>query len=691
MVGPLALDLIALAQEPAAQEAVAEHAATYVPFLPSWMILFPLIGFLINGALAFFAPDRKKVVSIVGPSVLGLAALIAVINLVLIAGAHDAEPVVRTYWTWIDMAQLRVDAALQLDQLSILMAIVVTVVSFIIHVYSVGYMGGDPGYARYFAYLNLFVFFMLVLVLAANFPLMFVGWEGVGLCSYLLIGFWFKQGEKAEAGQKAFIVNRIGDFGFLMAMFAIYAYVGTLDFQSVFALAPRAFEYGGAAVTLITLFMFLGCTGKSAQIPLYVWLPDAMHGPTPVSALIHAATMVTAGVYLVARSGVLFALAPLSMNVVAIVGGVTALFAGTIAMAQFDIKRVIAYSTISQLGYMFLAVGVGAFTAGIFHLGTHAFFKALLFMASGAVIHAMHHGLEHAGLPAGEDMTQDMRNMGDMKRFMPTTFKTAWIGALALAGVFPLAGFFSKDEIIWSVGAGGKTVLWAMAIVTALLTAGYITRWLVMVFHGENRAGEGARKYLHEAPLIMTGALVVLAIGSVVTGWINIPEALPVLPEFTWLHHFLHPSFEAAEHIMVEHLGEAAHASPIGGGEGTWALISTVLAVVVILVVFRALAGKKYKPVGEAAAPTGVMGVLYNKYYVDEIYEAVILRPFRGTCRFCWRVIDQGIIDGVGVNGTAYFTRFIGWVFSRFQTGSIGTYALIVVLGVLIILGLVTL
>jgi NADH-quinone oxidoreductase subunit L len=340
---------------------------------------------------------------------------------------------------------------------------------------------------------------------------------------------------------------------------------------------------------------------------------------------------------------------------------------------------------------MFLAVGVGSFTAGIFHLGTHAFFKALLFMASGAVIHAMHHALEHAGEPAGEDMTQDIRNMGDMKRHMPTTFKTAWIAALALAGVFPMAGFFSKDEIIWSVGAAGKTVLWAMAIVTALLTAGYITRWLVMVFHGANRTGEKAKQYLHEAPLIMTGALIALAVGSVVTGWINIPEALPVLPEFTWLHHFLHPSFVAAEEIMVEHLGEAAHASPIGGGEGTWALISTVAAVIVILVVYRALSGKQYRPVAESVAPTGVMGLLYNKYYVDEIYDAVIVRPFKATCQFCWRFIDQGIIDGVGVNGTAYTTRFFGWVISRFQTGQIGTYALIVVVGVLIILGFVTL
>jgi NADH-quinone oxidoreductase subunit L len=467
--------------------------------------------------------------------------------------------------------------------------------------------------------------------------------------------------------------------------------LGTLDYQKVFAIAPTAFGYGGAAVTLITLFLFLGCTGKSAQIPLYVWLPDAMHGPTPVSALIHAATMVTAGVYLVARAGVLFALAPLSMNVVATIGAVTAIFAATIAMQQYDIKRVIAYSTISQLGYMFLAVGVGAYTAGIFHLGTHAFFKALLFLASGAVIHAMHHALHHAGEDASEDASQDMRNMGALGPQLPRTFRTAWVGALALAGVFPMAGFFSKDEIIWSAGARGQTVLWVVAIITALLTAGYITRWLVMVFHGETRLSKAARKHVHAAPLIMTGALIALAVGSVVTGWVNIPEALPLLPEFTWLHHFMHPSFAAAEHIMVEHLGEAAHSSPFGGGEGTWAVLSTLAAIVVVVVVFQALKRKKYSPAKEAKEPTGLMGILYHKYYVDELYDAVIVRPFKALCMFSWRVIDQGIIDGVAVNGTAYFTRFGGWVISRFQTGYLGTYVLIIVVGVLVVLGAVAL
>ncbi len=673
------------------QEAVTGHAEGFAPFLPSWMILAPFLGFLFNGAVAYLAPQRRRLVSWVGPGVLGLATAIAVVNLVLLISAHEAEPVIRSYWTWIEVGGLRIDAALQIDPLSVWMALIVTSVSFIIHVYSIGYMGADPGYARYFAYLNLFVFFMLVLVLAANFPVMFVGWEGVGLCSYLLIGFWFTEPAKADAGQKAFIVNRIGDFGFLVAMFAIFAYLGTLDYQSVFSLAPEALQYGGAAITLITLFLFLGCTGKSAQIPLYVWLPDAMDGPTPVSALIHAATMVTAGVYLVARTGVLFALAPLSMNVVAVVGGATALFAATIAVQQYDIKRVIAYSTISQLGYMFLAVGVGAYTAAIFHLGTHAFFKALLFLGSGSVIHAMHHALEHAGQPAGEDMTQDMRNMGALRAYMPTTFRTAWIGALALAGIFPLAGFFSKDEIIWSVGARGQTVLWIVAIVTALLTAGYITRWLVMVFHGTNRTGESARKALHPAPLVMGGALVALAIGSVVSGWINVPDALPILPEFTWLHHFLHPSFEAAEHLLVEHAGEAAHAAPLGGGEGAWAIISTLAAIVVVVVVFSALKARKYVPAPQAPEPSGLLRVLYRKYYVDELYDLILVRPFKALTELSSRIVDRGIIDGALVNGVAYTTRFGGWVISRFQTGYVGTYVLIIVLGVLIVLGAVAL
>ena len=687
MVGALAVGSMGVALTQA-----AEPALGFRPFLPSWIVLLPFIGFLINGAVAFVAPDRKNIVSVVGPAVLGAAFALTLVNFVRMLAFPETEPLIRTYWTWLEAGGLRVDAALLIDQLSVIMALVVTGVSFVIHVYSIGYMGEDPGYARYFAYLNLFVFFMLVLVLAANFPLTFVGWEGVGLCSYLLIGFWYSERRKSAAGQKAFIVNRIGDFGFLMGMFALFAYVGSLDYLAVFEIAPRTFEYGGAAITLVTLFLFLGCTGKSAQIPLYTWLPDAMEGPTPVSALIHAATMVTAGVYLIARTGVLFALAPLSMGIVAAVGAATAFLAATIAVQQYDIKRVIAYSTISQLGYMFLAVGLGAFTAGIFHLATHAVFKALLFLASGAVIHAMHEALHHAGRDASEEASQDMRNMGGLRAHLPTTYWTAWAGSLALAGVFPLAGFFSKDEIIWAAAARGQTILWVIALVTAVLTAGYITRWMVMVFYGENRTGGEARRGFHRAPVVMAIPLMVLAVGSFLVGWINVPEALPALPELTWLHEFLHPSFAGAEHVIEEHVGGAGHVSPVGGGEGTWALISVALALATVLIVFFALRDRRYPRAEQATAPTGVAGLLYNKWYVDEVYDALIIRPFRALSMFSWRVIDRILIDGVLVNGSAFLARVTGRIGSFvIQTGYVGSYLILIIIGVLIVLGTVAL
>src|SRR3989440_6032765 len=411
-----------------------------------WLVpVLPLAGFVLNGAIALLRPKAKLLVTIIGVGSVAAAFVVAVVVVRAFAAAHLETPVVFTYWDWIPVGTLHVPASLQIDQLSAVMLLVGTGVGSLIHVFSAGYMGDDPGYARYFAYLNLFVFFMLTLVLGASFPVMFVGWEGVGLCSYLLIGFWFNEKINADAGKKAFIVNRIGDFGFLVAMFLIFTHLGSLDFETVFTKAPAALLPGGAAATAITLFLFLGCTGKSAQIPLYIWLPDAMQGPTPVSALIHAATMVTAGVYLVARCGVLFALSPLGSAVVAGIGALTALFAATIALKQWDIKRVLAYSTVSQLGYMFVGVGTGAYAAGMFHLVTHAFFKALLFLGSGSVIHAVHHAL-HA-THTHED-AQDMRNMGGLARYMPWTAALMWIATLAIAGIPPFAGFFSKDEIL---------------------------------------------------------------------------------------------------------------------------------------------------------------------------------------------------------------------------------------------------
>ena len=664
-----------------------------------WAIaLLPFVGFLVNGLAAFASPERKAVPTIVGPGVVGLAFVIALINFAGMRGAELHGPLVETYWTWMAVGDLRVDAALQLDQLSMLMTLIITGVGFLIHIFSVGYMHADAGYARYFAYLNLFVFFMLVLVLGASYPVMFVGWEGVGLCSYLLIGFWFRDREKADAGKKAFIVNRIGDFGFLVAMFLIFGNLRTLDFTGVFAAAPATFTYGGPVVTAIALFLFLGAAGKSAQIPLYIWLPDAMAGPTPVSALIHAATMVTAGVYLVARSSVLFALSPTAMIVVAGIGALTALFAATIGMVQNDIKKVLAYSTVSQLGYMFIGVGVGAYAAGVFHLMTHAFFKALLFLGSGAVIHAMHEALHHTHSHAD---AQDMRNMGGLRKYLPITWVAMWIGTLAIAGVWPFAGFFSKDEIIWQTAARAVgdfepwfRAFWVMALAAAMLTAFYMTRLMIMTFHGANRTGDGERRHLHEVPAVMWVPLAVLAALSVVGGWINVPEAIghtPVLgwiPHSEWLHDWLHPITEQADALIATNVGEPAHASPIGGGEAAWAAISFAIAVLVIVVTSTLLRRRAVDTPEAAAAPAGFRRILYNKWYVDEIYDAVIVRPIVGMSRAAWRFVDVGLIDGVA-NGAGYASRAFGWVGSRLQTGQLNTYAFAVVAGALLLLAFV--
>ncbi|MEX2608964.1 MAG: NADH-quinone oxidoreductase subunit L [Gemmatimonadota bacterium] len=662
------------------------------------VVLLPLAGSLINAVAAFVAPQRKIIPTIVGPTVVGLAFLLAVVNFLGLRTADLHEPVVETYFTWMSAGTFHVDAALQLDPLSILMALIVTGVSFVIHVFSIGYMREDVGYARYFSYLNLFVFFMLVLVLGSSFALMFVGWEGVGLCSYLLIGFWFADREKADAGKKAFIVNRIGDFGFLVAMFMIFTHVGSLDFTTVFASAPSVFAYAGPVVTTITLFLFLGAVGKSAQIPLHVWLPDAMAGPTPVSALIHAATMVTGGVYLVARSSVLFAMAPVSSITVAGIGALTALFAATIGLVQTDIKKVLAYSTVSQLGYMFIGVGVGAYAAGVFHLMTHAFFKALLFLGAGAVIHSMHHAY-HA-THSHED-AQDMRNMGGLRRYMPKTWIFMWIATLAIAGVWPFAGFFSKDEIIWQTAARAVgpfepwfRVFWVMALVAAILTAFYMTRLMVMTFHGENRTGETERKHLHEVPPVMWIPLAVLAFLSVVGGWINVPAAigrLPVLgwvPHSEWLHDWLHPVVEVADGIFAANVGEALHAAPVGGGEALWAVLSFAIAVAVIVVSTIVLRGRAVATARDAAPHRGFARVLYNKWYVDELYDSVIVRPLLGASRGLWRWVDAGLIDGAA-NGLGRGARVFGWVGSRLQTGQLNTYAFAVVLGALLVIGVV--
>jgi len=560
------------------------------------------------------------------------------------------------------------------------MILVVTGVGALIHLFSVGYMHDDAGYARYFAYLNLFVFFMLMLVLGASFPVMFVGWEGVGLCSYLLIGFWFTEKINADAGKKAFIVNRIGDFGFLVAMMLIFWHTGSLDFATVFPKAATAFATGGPVVTAITLFLFLGCTGKSAQIPLYIWLPDAMQGPTPVSALIHAATMVTAGVYLVARCGALFALAPVGSATVAGVGALTALFAATIALKQWDIKRVLAYSTVSQLGYMFLGVGTGAYAAGIFHLTTHAFFKALLFLGSGSVIHAMHRAY-HA--THAHDDAQDMRNMGGLARYMPWTATLMWIATLAIAGIPPLAGFFSKDEILGAAFARGAAqpawyVFWGMGLAAALLTAFYMTRLMLYTFHGPNRTGDREREQLHEAPPLMTAPLVVLGVLTLLGGALNIPL---LFGGGARLEHWLAPVTDVA-------VAPAAEASP--ATERALVVSAVLVAVLGLVAALRLLKPETLVPARLAPPERGLGRLLWNKWYVDELYDAMVVRPVMWLSReVLWKVVDVRVVDGLLVNGTAAASRAVGWVGSRLQTGEVGVYVVLFVVGVIAVVGAV--
>jgi len=650
-----------------------------------WLaVALPVAGFLVNGALALWRPNAKTAVSIVGAGVL-VAAFVVSAGVFLDLGRQSpAGPIVVRLWPWLPVDKLQVDVAFQVDQLSTVMLLIVTGVGSLIHLFSVGYMREDPGYARYFSYLNLFIVFMLVLVLGSSFPVMFIGWEGVGLCSYLLIGFWFSDKANADAGKKAFIMNRIGDFGFLVAMFFIWRSFGTLNFIDVTERAGQVLAPGGAIVTAITLFLFLGCTGKSAQIPLYTWLPDAMAGPTPVSALIHAATMVTAGVYLVARTNVLFALAPLSSTVVAGIGALTALFAATIGLRQYDIKKVLAYSTVSQLGYMFLGVGTGAYASGIFHLATHAFFKALLFLGSGSVIHAMHHAY-HA-THSHED-AQDMRNMGGLRHHLPVTWVLMWIATLAIAGIPPFAGFFSKDEILaFAFGRGAHEpifrVFWAMGATAALITAFYMARLMAMTFHGENRTGAKEKEHLHEAPWIMTGPLVILGLLSLAGGWLNLPEFASALGPTELLHHWLEPVTSKATQLVGEPV------LPHGSTETTLLGIAIAIAIIGLVWGYRSTVGRAIVPAHEAAPDRGFWRVLYHKYYIDELYDAIIVRPLMTISRvILWRKVDQGLIDGAAVNGSAGLMRALGWVGGRLQTGQVGVYVAVFVVGALYVLG----
>lgn len=634
----------------------------YIPYA----VFLPLAGFIVNG---LFGRKLKSesLIGIIGSATVGIGFLIAaaVFFEMLAVPPSDRSRSI-TLFEWIAAGSLTSGVAYQVDQLSILMVLIVTGVGFLIHVYSIGYMHRDPGFSRFFAYLNLFIFAMLNLVLADNFLLMFLGWEGVGLCSYLLIGFWydrnFEKGTTGDAAKKAFIVNRIGDFGFLIGMFLIFTTFGSLKFVDVFAQAS-ALSVGAPVVMWITLALFLGATGKSAQIPLFVWLPDAMAGPTPVSALIHAATMVTAGIYMVARCSVLYALAPVSMEVVAIVGACTALMAASIGLVQNDIKRVLAYSTVSQLGYMFLALGVGAFAAGLFHVLTHAFFKALLFLGSGAVIHAMHE-------------EQDIRKMGGLKSYLPVTYKTFLAGTIAIAGIPPLAGFFSKDEILWRAFSHGSYVLWAMGLVGAGLTAFYMFRLLSLTFDGEKRWD--AEKHPHEAPRTMTVPLIILAVLSVIGGFVGVPASLG---GGNAIEHWLDPVFERAymkmpggehESVLVEYLLMA---------------LSVGVAVVGIYIARAWYTRKSDAPEKFSARFARLYRILLNKYYVDEVYDAAIVTPIvKGSEKLLWKGIDVGVIDW-SVNAIAALFGFFSRTFRVVQTGVAQSYVFVFVIGVIAVLG----
>ena len=658
--------------------------------------LFPLIGFLFN---ASFGRRVSKTVSGGAASLVMLASCaVAAMSVWQLAGLPAEERVIdQTLYTWIASGDFVLDLTLRLDPLSAVMILVITGIGSLIHIYSTAYMHDEPDseYARYFSYLNLFAAFMLVLVLGANFLVLFVGWEGVGLCSYLLIGFWYKKTSASDAGKKAFVVNRIGDYAFLLGTLLLFTHFGTLDFRALadaVALLPVEAMFG--TLSIATLLLFIGATGKSAQIPLFVWLPDAMEGPTPVSALIHAATMVTAGVYMIGRTAVVFSHAPDTMLIVAIVGALTALMAGTIGLVQNDIKRVLAYSTVSQLGYMFLAMGMGAFGAGIFHLYTHAFFKALLFLGSGAVIHALH----------GE---QDIRNMGGLKKHLPVTYWTFLIGSLAIAGVPFLSGFFSKDEILFETFAHGHWILWGIGALTSLLTATYMFRLVFLTFHGERRHdaptapvhgalvhdaqapvhgapvhaapvhgapvhGHGAG--MHDAPPAMAFVLIVLAIGSVLAGYIGVPHALGG-------HNLLGAWLEPAFGIMPE-AGEADVALEL-------MLMAVSSAIALVGIGIAAFIWLKRREIADQMARSfsGLYRLLLNKYYVDEMYDAAIVRPLVLFSREgLWRGFDVRVVDAA-VNGTGTIVGASAWMLRRLQTGSVRAYASSLFVGVVLILG----
>ena len=620
----------------------------------------PFLGFLLNGLL-----NRKLSGTLAGA--IGTLTVLGSFGLSLFLFLNFQYQYTVNLFDWISVGSLQIPFSYQIDQLSLLMLLLITGVGTLIHLYSIGYMQHDENVGKFFSFLNLFIFSMLILVLGANFVILFIGWEGVGLCSYLLIGFWNKNTSYNNAAKKAFIMNRIGDLGFLLGIFLIYLTFNSVQYGEVFQKASlgQFGNYGVGVVTAITLLLFVGAMGKSAQLPLYTWLPDAMAGPTPVSALIHAATMVTAGIYLVLRANVLFTLAPQTLEVVGIIGLATALFAATIGLAQNDIKKVLAYSTVSQLGYMFLALGVMGYTSSFFHVLTHAFFKALLFLGAGSVIHAMSN-------------EQDMRRMGGLRKALPITFLTMLIGCLAISGIPPFAGFFSKDEILSHVYEHNK-VMWAIGVFTSFLTAFYMFRLLFLTFFGEFRGTEEQRHHLHESPASMTLPLIVLAILSAVGGFMG----APMFVGKHYLADYLAPIFTYSKQILPA----AFTTEPDHNTELMLMGISVLAAVVGIVLAYVLYMARKERPAEDETQRSAIDSLVYHKYYVDELYNNLIVKPIMSLSTGLYKFVENGILDPVA-NGVGRVTLAGGQLLRNVQTGSVETYLILMVLGIVLILGL---
>ncbi|MDB5137567.1 MAG: nuoL [Mucilaginibacter sp.] len=622
-----------------------------------WLIpLLPLAGFLINGFGRNALP--KSVIGFVGSLVVLLSFGLSVA--VFLQVKSSGAPINVNLFDWFVVGRFKVEFAFLIDQLSALMLLIITGVGFLIHLYSVGYMHSDEGFGKFFSYLNLFIFFMLLLVMGSNYLIMFIGWEGVGLCSYLLIGFWYTNPDYADAAKKAFIMNRIGDLGFIIGIFLIISIFGSVTFSDIFPKAATMAP-GSVPFTLITILLFIGAVGKSAQIPLFTWLPDAMAGPTPVSALIHAATMVTAGVYMVARSNILFTMSPVTMTIIAVIGLATAVFAALIALSQTDIKKVLAYSTVSQLGYMFLGLGVGAYTGAFFHVLTHAFFKALLFLGAGSVIHGMSN-------------EQDMRKMGGLKGKLPITFITMLIGTLAISGIPPFAGFFSKDEILAHAFAH-STTMYVIGVITAMFTSFYMFRMLYLTFFGKFRGTAEQEHHLHESPPTMTIPLIVLAILSIVGGFIGIPE---VLGGHHWLEHFLAPVFEKSAALLPDsHLTSSTEISLM--------VASVTGAVLALIYAYVRYVKNSHVPVGDSEERPGLVSLSYHKFYIDEIYDWLIRKPLDGLSIFFYKVVDLLVIDGF-INGLGKISVRSSKGLRLLQTGNVGFYIFMMVIGIIAIL-----